>query len=306
MLKRRPSELIIENKKLLIPIVQCIVYGKFIKLESKSRKLEFKILCPIHKTLEEDDFLDMYLNTYPDFNHGEQSYYYQRYNFEDSSIYIEGEKFEILNGNIQINYLSIRDFSVEMDLELKSHDNQIIFSKWFLYPVIKEADNIEENLYFKNLIPKIVINPDESTEHSTTAKPIEELCLEDFSVSPVWEWDLENENLMIQDETWVKPSHIDKIFMIDMAEIFIKADLRIGSQITSYPCILNIAIDQSIHQLAILEGSVYINREYIMLEDFFIEQTSLNQVTFYIQDQVFKVKLNRTGRKIPIDLKLTV
>ena len=93
-----------------IPWVHCVIQDNCIVVDSKSRKLQFKIVCPTYKTLVEDDYLDIYLNKYPDFIHKEQSYYYREFNFQESEFNIEGETFTVLNGNIRISYLSIRTF----------------------------------------------------------------------------------------------------------------------------------------------------------------------------------------------------
>lgn len=39
-----------------------------------------------------------------------------------------------------------------------------------------------------------------------TSKPIDELTIEDFKRSPIWEWALEEEENEDQDETWVRPA----------------------------------------------------------------------------------------------------
>ncbi|MGM2834254.1 hypothetical protein ACS2TZ_36645, partial [Bacillus cereus group sp. Bce025] len=120
MLKREPSKLVIEGNQFYIPWVYCVIQDNCIVVDSKSRKLQFKIVCPTYKTLVEDDYLDIYLNKYPDFIHKEQSYYYREFIFQESEFNIEGETFTVLNGNIRISYLSIRTFSIAMELELRA------------------------------------------------------------------------------------------------------------------------------------------------------------------------------------------
>jgi hypothetical protein len=38
------------------------------------------------------------------------------------------------------------------------------------------------------------------------SKPVDELTIEDFKKSPIWEWAIDEEENEDQDETWVKPS----------------------------------------------------------------------------------------------------
>jgi hypothetical protein len=38
------------------------------------------------------------------------------------------------------------------------------------------------------------------------SKPVDELTIEDFKKSPIWEWAIDEEKNEDQDETWVKPS----------------------------------------------------------------------------------------------------
>ena len=37
------------------------------------------------------------------------------------------------------------------------------------------------------------------------SKPVDELTLEDFKESPIWEWAIDEEENDEQDETWVRP-----------------------------------------------------------------------------------------------------
>ncbi|ENB9405632.1 hypothetical protein [Bacillus paranthracis] len=302
MLKREPSKLIIEGNQIYIPRVHCIIQDNFIVVDSKSRKIQFKIICPTYKTLVEDDFLDIYLNKYPDFIHKEQSYYYKEFNFQGSKINIEGQFFEILNVNIQIDYLSIRTFSVEMELELKANNGLRTMATLYLYPLIKESVTSERNMYFSNLIPKIVKEAG-SLVGSTNGKPIEELSLEDFSFSFIWEWDLENESLEYQDETWIRPSTVKSIFEIDNMDVFIKADLLLKDDDSLYKCILNIDVDQIAQTFSVIEGAVFINEEYIDLRDFlFNPKSNIQKIVFYIQDQTFEKMSPINYRKQQWDL----
>lgn len=288
MLKREPSKLIIEGNQLYIPWVHCIIQDNFIVVDSKSRKLQFKIICPTYKTLVEDDFLDIYLNKYPDFIHKDYSYYYKKFNFQGSKINIEGQSFEILNGNIQIDYLSIRTFSIEMELELRASNGLRTMATLYLYPLIKESVTDEKNMYFSNLIPKVVKEAG-SLVGSTNGKPIEELSLEDFSVAPIWEWDHENESVDYQDETWVRPSVVTNIFEFGNADVHIKADLVLNDEDILYQCILNIDIEQGEQNLSIMEGAVFANEEYIDLRDFlFNPKVNIQKVAFHIQNQTFE------------------
>ncbi|WP_242251642.1 hypothetical protein [Bacillus cereus group sp. BfR-BA-01379] len=288
MLKREPSKLIIEGNQLYIPRVHCIIQDNFIVVDSKSRKLQFKIVCPTYKTLVEDDYLDIYLNKYPDFIHKEQSYYYKEFNFQESEFNIEGETFTVLNGNIRISYLSIRTFSIAMELELRASNGLRTMATLYLYPLIKELITDEKNMYFSNLIPEIVKEVG-SLVDSTNAKPIEELSLEDFSGVPIWEWDYENESVDNQDETWVRPSVVTNIFEFENTDILIKADLVVNDEDILYQCILNIDIEQGAQKLSIMEGAVFANEEYIDLRDFLFNSTvNIQKIVFHIQNQKFE------------------
>ncbi|MED1379017.1 hypothetical protein COL41_09235 [Bacillus mycoides] len=294
--------LIIEGNQLYIPWVHCIIQDNFIVVDSKSRKLQFKIVCPTYKTLVEDDFLDIYLNKYPDFIHKEQSHYYKEFNFQEWEFNIEGETFTVLNGNIRISYLSIRTFSIEMELELRARNGLRTMATLYLYPLIKESVTSERNMYFSNLIPKIVKEAG-SLVGSTNGKPIEELSLEDFSFSSIWEWDLENESFEYQDETWVRPSTVKSIFEIDNMDVFIKADLLLKDDDSLYKCILNIDVDQIAETFSVIEGAVFINEEYIDLRDFlFNPKVNTQKIVFYIQDQRFEKMSPINYRKQQWDL----
>ena len=111
-----------------------------------------------------------------------------------------------------------------MELELRASNGLRTMATLYLYPLIKESVTSERNMYFSNLIPQIVKEA-ESPVGSINGKPIEELSLEDFSFSSIWEWDLENESFEYQDESWVRPSTVKSIFEIDNMDVFIKADL---------------------------------------------------------------------------------
>ncbi|HHT7190648.1 TPA: hypothetical protein ACTZ5N_004087 [Bacillus cereus] len=302
MLKREPSKLIIEGNQIYIPRVHCIIQDNFIVVDSKSRKLQFKIVCPTYKTLVEDDYLDIYLNKYPDFIHKEQSYYYREFNFQESEFNIEGETFTVLNGNIRISYLSIRTFSIAMELELRASNGLRTMATLYLYPIIKESVTSERNMYFSNLIPKIVKEAG-LLVGSTNGKPIEELSLEDFSFSSIWEWDLENESFEYQDETWVRPSTVKSIFEIDNMDVFIKADLLLEDDDSLYKCILNIDVDQIAQTFSVIEGAAFINEEYIDLRDFlFNPKVNIQKIVFYIQDQTFEKMSPINYRKQQWDL----
>ncbi|MGH0926039.1 hypothetical protein [Bacillus pacificus] len=302
MLKREPSKLIIEGNQLYIPWVHCVIQDNFIVVDSKSRKLQFKIVCPTYKTLVEDDYLDIYLNKYPDFIHKEQSYYYREFNFQESKFNIEGETFTVLNGNIRISYLSIRTFSIAMELELRASNGLRTMATLYLYPLIKELVTSERNMYFSNLIPKIVKEAG-LLVGSTNGKPIEELSLEDFSFSSIWEWDLENESFEYQDETWVRPSTVKSIFEIDNMDVFIKADLLLKDDNSLYKCILNIDVDQIAQTFSVIEGAVFINEEYIDLRDFlFNPKANIQKIVFHIQDQTFEKMSPINYRKQQWDL----
>ncbi|WP_088292501.1 hypothetical protein [Bacillus mycoides] len=291
MLKREPSKLIIEGNQLYIPWVHCIIQDNFIVVDSKSRKLQFKIVCPIYKTLVEDDFLDIYLNKYPDFIHKDYSYYYKEFNFQEWEFNIEAEIFTVLNGNIRISYLSIRTFSIAMELELRASNGLRTMATLYLYPLIKESVTSERNMYFSNLIPKVV-KEGGSVVGSTNGKPIAELSLEDFSVAPIWEWDYENESVDYQDETWARPSVVTNIFEFENVDIFIKADLVLNDEDILYQCILNIDMEQGAQNLSIMEGAVFANEEYIDLRDFlFNPKVNIQKVAFRIQNQTFE-KMN--------------
>ncbi|MBK5473056.1 MULTISPECIES: hypothetical protein [Bacillus] len=292
----------IEGNQLYIPRVHCIIQDNFIVVDSKSRKLQFKIICPTYKTLVEDDFLDVYLNKYSDFIHKEQSHYYKEFNFQEWEFNIEGETFTVLNGNIRISYLSIRTFSIAMELELRARNGLRTMATLYLYPLIKEAVTDEINMYFSNLIPKIVKEAG-SLVGSTNGKPIEELSLEDFSFSSIWEWDLENESFEYQDETWVRPSTVKSIFEIDNMDVFIKADLLLKDDDSLYKCILNIDVDQIAETFSVIEGAVFINEEYIDLKDFlFNPKVNTQKIVFYIQDQGFEKMSPINYRKQQWDL----
>ncbi|PGO34292.1 hypothetical protein CN984_03235 [Bacillus cereus] len=291
MLKREPSKLIIEETQLYIPWVHCSIQDNCIVVDSNFRKLQFKIICPTYKTLVEDDFLDIYLNKYPDFIHKDYSYYYKEFNFQEWEFNIEGEIFTVLNGNVRISYLSIRTFSIAMELELRASDGLRTMATLYLYPLIKEAATDESNLYFSNLIPKVVKEAG-STVGSTNGKPIEELSLEDFSVAPIWEWDHENESVDGQDETWVCPSIVTNIFEFENTDVFIKADLALNNEDILYQCILNIDIEQGAQKFSIMEGAVFAKEEYIDLRDFLFNPTvDIQKIAFHIQDQIVE-KMN--------------
>ncbi|MEC3527048.1 hypothetical protein [Bacillus paranthracis] len=302
MLKREPSKLIIEGNQFYIPWVHCVIQDDYIVVDSKSRKLQFKIICPTYKTLVKDDFFDIYLNKYPDFIHKEQSHYYKEFNFQGSKINIEGQSFEILNGNIQMDYLSIRTFSIEMELELKASNGLRTMATLYLYPLIKESVTSERNMYFSNLIPKIVKEAG-SPVGSINGKPIEELSLEDFSFSSIWEWDLENESFEYQDESWIRPSTVKSIFELDNTDVFIKADLLLEDDDSLYKCILNIDVDQIAQTFSVIEGAAFINEEYIDLRDFlFNPKVNIQKIVFYIQDQTFEKMSPINYRKQQWDL----
>ncbi|MCW1241319.1 hypothetical protein [Bacillus pretiosus] len=302
MLKREPSKLIIEGNQLYIPWVHCIIQDNCIVVDSKSRKLQFKIICPTYKTLVEDDFLDIYLNKYPDFIHKEQSHYYKEFNFQEWEFNIEGETFTVLNGNIRISYLSIRTFSIAMELELRARNGLRTMATLYLYPLIKESVTSERNMYFSNLIPKVVKEVG-APVGSTNGKPIEELSLEDFSFSSIWEWDLENESFEYQDETWVRPSTVKSIFEIDNMDVFIKAGLLLKDDDSLYKCILNIDVNQIAETFSVIEGAVFAKEEYIDLRDFlFNPKMNIQKIAFRIQDQTFEKMSPINYRKQQWDL----
>ncbi|MCQ6521532.1 MULTISPECIES: hypothetical protein [Bacillus] len=302
MLKREPSKLVIEGNQFYIPWVYCVIQDNCIVVDSKSRKLQFKIVCPTYKTLVEDDYLDIYLNKYPDFIHKEQSYYYREFNFQESEFNIEGETFTVLNGNIRISYLSIRTFSIAMELELRASNDLRTMATLYLYPLIKESVTSERNMYFSNLIPKIVKEAG-SPVGSINGKPIEELSLEDFSFSSIWEWDLENESFEYQDESWIRPSTVKSIFELDNTDVFIKADLLLEDDDSLYKCILNIDVDQIAQTFSVIEGAAFINEEYIDLRDFlFNPKVNIQKIVFYIQDQTFEKMSPINYRKQQWDL----
>ncbi|PEI96814.1 hypothetical protein [Bacillus toyonensis] len=302
MLKRQTSTLMLEEKKLLISKVVCTIYDNFIVLKAQNRRVQLEFFCPTNKLLVEDDFLDIYLNIYPDFIRKDYSYYYKEFNFQGSRINIEGKSFEILNGNIQIDYLSIRTFSIEMELELRTNSGLKTMSTLYLYPFIEESVRSERNEYFNNLVPQVVKEV-ESTMDESIGKPIEELNLEDFSFSSIWEWDLENESFGYQDETWIRPSTVNSIFEMDNMDVFIKADLLLKDEDSLYKCILNIDVDQIAQTFSVIEGAVFVNEEYLDLRDFlFNPKVNIQKIVFQIQDQTFEKMSPINYRKKQWDL----
>ncbi|HDX9614772.1 TPA: hypothetical protein ROY01_006004 [Bacillus toyonensis] len=306
MIRRQTSMLMLDEQKILIPKVLCTIYNNFVVLEAKSRKLQLEIICPTYKLLVEDVFLDIYLNKYPDFIHKDYSYYYKEFSFQESKLNIEGQSFEILNGNIQIDYLSIRTFSIEMELELRASNGLKTMSTFYLYPLIKESTIDERNMYFSNLIPQVVKEL-ESTMDSSSGKPIEELSLEDFSVAPIWEWDYGHESIEYQDETWVRPSRVKSLFELENMDVFIKAYLVLNDDEILYPCILNIDVDQGTKTISIMEGAVFANEEYIDLRDFLFDpKANTQKIAFHIQNQTFEKMRPINYRKQQWDLTFSL
>ncbi len=201
-----------------------------------------------------------------------------------------------------MDYLSIRTFSIAMELELRASNGLRTMATLYLYPIIKESVTSERNMYFSNLIPKIVKEAG-LLVGSTNGKPIEELSLEDFSFSSIWEWDLGNESFEYQDETWVRPSTVKSIFEIDNMDVFIKADLLLKDDNSLYKCILNIDVHQIAQTFSVIEGAAFINEEYIDLRDFlFNPKVNIQKIVFYIQDQTFEKMSPINYRKQQWDL----
>ena len=193
-----------------------------------------------------------------------------------------------------------------MELELRTNSGLKTMSTLYLYPFIEESVRSERNEYFNNLVPQVVKEV-ESTMDESIGKPIEELNLEDFSFSSIWEWDLENESFGYQDETWIRPSTVNSIFEIDNMDVFIKAYLVLNDDEILYQCILNIDVDHGTKTLSIMEGAVFVNEEYIDLRDFLFDpKANTQKIAFHIQNQTFEKMSPINYRKQQWDLTFSL
>lgn len=287
MLKRSPSFLWINGKENRIPRVYCELFSHSIRLEGKSSRLQFSIICPVPQKLEENDFMDIFLNMCPDFHRTEQTYYYTDYACEESYFEYEKENFHLVKGKIEINYLCVRTFFIRIELQLRNKELKNVMCHMILYPLVKEP---EEEISFQNRIPKRVSVTKYAKRKCNSSKPIEELCIEDFSHFPVWEYDLEYEYLQWQDETWVKPVHVENVFLLEEADIFVVGTLCEEHEV---PCIFYIHINSQKKALSIVDGVVFIDDEYIVLEDFLPKEGI--DAMFTIHNRTFRERIFTSG-----------
>ncbi|UOY94199.1 hypothetical protein MUG87_08935 [Ectobacillus sp. JY-23] len=305
MLKRHPSKMILEGEELLIPKVQCKFHANYISLSSTSRKINFNIICPIPSVnLESEEYLDIYLNKLPDFFRGEKVYYYEGYSFSSTNFSLLNKNFTVTRGSVEIDYLSIRTFSVDLELTLQDSAGKEYECKLFLYPLVDKVTAYSDYISYPNIVaPKVIYCDTKKEKNISNSKPIEELSLDDFTSSIIWEWDLENEHLIGQDETWVKPSLFKNIFEMNGEEGFVKGKIWFD-RTRYYQCIFNIAVNTQANQIIIFDGAVYVEEHYISLEDFiktFIKKQE-SIIGFELQESLYQKKLSVRDVGAPIEL----
>ncbi|MGE7767334.1 hypothetical protein [Peribacillus sp. NPDC096540] len=97
------------------------------------------------------------------------------------------------------------------------------------------------------------------------SKPVDELTIEDFKKSPIWEWAIDEEENEDQDETWVRPSET-KNFTEELNGSIISGELSTNDG-EKFPmmCSLDIEDDE-----LFISSVVFYNKredEYYALED---------------------------------------
>ncbi|HZH61138.1 MAG TPA: hypothetical protein VEY70_16560 [Metabacillus sp.] len=97
------------------------------------------------------------------------------------------------------------------------------------------------------------------------SKPVDELTLEDFNESPIWEWAIDKEENEGQDETWVRPSET-KNFTEELNGSIVSGELSTNDD-EKFPmmCSLDIEDDE-----VFISSVVFYNKredEYYALEE---------------------------------------
>ncbi|MBT2638605.1 hypothetical protein [Bacillus sp. ISL-39] len=97
------------------------------------------------------------------------------------------------------------------------------------------------------------------------SKPVDELTIEDLREYPIWEWAIDEEENVEQDETWVRPAET-KNFTEELNGSIVLGELAINNG-DKYPMMCNLDIED---EEVIISSVVFYNDkqdEYYALED---------------------------------------
>lgn len=97
------------------------------------------------------------------------------------------------------------------------------------------------------------------------SKPVDELTIEDLRKYPIWEWAIDEEENVEQDETWVRPAET-KNFTEELNGSIVLGELAINNG-DKYPMMCNLDIEDD--EVSISSVVFYNNKqgEYYALED---------------------------------------
>jgi hypothetical protein len=97
------------------------------------------------------------------------------------------------------------------------------------------------------------------------SKPVDELSIEDFKESPIWEWVIDEEENEEQDETWVRPS-VTNNFTEELNGSIVSGELTTNNGV-KFPMMCSLDIEDN---ELIISSVVFYNKsedEYYALEE---------------------------------------
>jgi hypothetical protein len=97
------------------------------------------------------------------------------------------------------------------------------------------------------------------------SKPVDELTIEDFIESPIWEWAIDEEDYEHQDETWVRPAETTN-FTEELNGSIVSGELATNAG-EKFPMMCSLDIED---EIVLISSVVYYSKneqEYYSLEE---------------------------------------
>lgn len=209
MFKRQPSKVFMKENQLLIMKVVLQVHQNFLLISAKSAHIEIRLIIPKNFDLIENHRYKLILND-SDFDEAENESiysYHGRNVFHDSFFKVKNYRYNFHSGIFKLNFPSFREISISFQALLEK--DGIYTKAWFrLNPIITEVEtalHLDFSDVKTGMSTEEYMEEREGTVTLHRSKSISEMNLLDFEEFPIWIFDLENERLENQDETWVTP-----------------------------------------------------------------------------------------------------
>ncbi|KSU86174.1 hypothetical protein ACTHAL_003663 [Priestia flexa] len=271
MFKREPSKIILKDESISIGKVLCKVFSNHLNISIKNSKCSLSLNFPKEFRLVEGNQYIIALNENYIVKeaHEEQIFSYRDFIFDDS-LKLNFRGYDFISCIIAIDYISSKDISIEVTAKLKSGEEP--FNSYFLLNPIMEfpSEESESNFKYNTLENSISTLKDKKTvTQPSYSKPYDELKLEDFKLSKLWVFNLEQESDSEQDESWVTPLTIEDIPKEDFITV---VEVSAYTDNERYPGIANVMVSKDFKELQIYSMDIAIRyNDFISIEEYMLK-----------------------------------